>query len=162
MILSHNVVLWIAFLVIIPLTINAQVPRSSELHKTLKSKDSLIFHISFSSCEISGLEPLISQDIEFYHDQSGTLIGYTAFIENLKNGLCANPGQTRRQLQEGSLEVYPLYENGILYGALQNGVHSFYQRNPQGESLGSVARFSHLWLLQEEWKLTRVISFDHK
>ncbi|MDH3711025.1 MAG: nuclear transport factor 2 family protein [Cyclobacteriaceae bacterium] len=159
---SDKVVLWITLLVTVPLTINAQVP-SSELHKTLKSKDSLIFHISFSTCEISDLEPLISQDIEFYHDQSGTLIGYTAFTENLKNGLCANPGQTRRQLQEGSLEVYPLYENGTLYGALQNGVHSFYQKNPEGESLGSVARFSHLWLLQEEeWKLSRVISFDHQ
>ena len=141
----------------------SQISKESQLFTTLKSKDSLIFHVSFSSCEIDLLKSVISADIEFYHDQSGIMVGYAKFIENLQNGLCANPGNTRRQLQENSLQVFPLYDNGKLYGALQQGIHSFYQQEETGERLGSVARFSHLWLLKDQqWQLSRVISYDHQ
>ena len=141
----------------------AQLAHNSQLFKTLQSKDSLIFHISFNSCEIAQLASLISPDIEFYHDQSGIMLGYEHFSENLKNGLCANPGNTRRALDEQSLQVFPLYDSGKLYGALQKGVHSFYIKDKEGERLGSVARFSHLWLLKEDqWWLARVYSYDHQ
>ena len=84
----------------------------------------------------------------------------------MANGICRenNPSKSRRALVEGTLKVYPLYNNGILYGALQNGVHRFfesYQGKP--ETAGSEAIFSHLWLKEDsQWVLKRVISYDHK
>ena len=64
---------------------------------------------------------------------------------------------------ENSLEVFPMYSNGNLYGALQTGVHKFYESfNGKPEVAGSTARFAHLWLLENgAWTLKRVISYDH-
>ncbi|HBF18584.1 MAG TPA: nuclear transport factor 2 family protein, partial [Cryomorphaceae bacterium] len=68
-----------------------------------------------------------------------------------------------RKRDENSLEVFPLYKDGKLYGAIQNGVHRFYLRETGKEDvLTGTARFSHVWLLQgDQWKLSVVLSYDH-
>ncbi len=144
----------------------AQVDRSSDLFKILKSNDSLLFDVGFNTCDIEPFEMLVDEDFEFYHDQSGILSSKEEFIANTKNGLCGSPAtfQARRALVEGSLEVHPLKNNGELYGALQTGNHRFFEKVPgKPESAGSIAKFSHLWLLRDgEWKISRVLSYDHK
>ena len=47
----------------------AQVTENSELFKTLKSMDSLLFDISFNKCKTEVLENVLAEDLEFYHDQ---------------------------------------------------------------------------------------------
>ena len=70
----------------------------------------------------------------------------------------------RRELVEGSLKVYLLKNNGVLYGAVQMGIHKFYAiEKDKPEYLTSTAKFTHLWKLENgEWKLSRVISYDHQ
>ena len=146
-------------------TITAQVEVNSELYKTLKTNDSLLFDVGFNTCELSAFENLLAEDLEFYHDKGGLIPSKQVFIEGFKNGICKSPDfKSRRELVTGSLEVYPLYDNGILYGALQKGVHRFFESvKGQPESQGSTAKFTHLWLKEEsKWILKRVLSYDHQ
>jgi len=143
----------------------AQVDKSSELYKTLKSKDSLLFNVGFNTCEIKPFENLTSEDFEFYHDISGVTSSKTDFIASIKNGLCKSKNyQSRRELIKGSLEVFPLKDKGVIYGALQKGVHQFYEKiKDEKETYGSIAKFTHLWIIEnDEWKIKRIFSYDHK
>lgn len=138
--------------------------QSSEVYAILKAKDSVLFERSFNLCETYHLNTLISEDFEFYHDKSGVTNSKADFIKIMETGICNpnNPTTSRRELV-GSLEVFPLYDNGTLYGALQNGTHRFFETTNGKEIKGSIAKFSHLWILENNtWKLKRVISFDHK
>jgi hypothetical protein len=110
-------------------------------------------------------EKLISQDFEFYHDKAGITNSKEEFIKIFREGLCKSPStyQSRRELVEGSLEVFELKKDGKIYGAIQNGVHRFYEKvEDSPETAGNIARFTHLWLLENnEWKLARSLSYDH-
>jgi hypothetical protein len=143
----------------------AQVDTNSDLFKTLKVKDSLLFDRAFNYCEGHYLEQLISEDFEFYHDQSGLIESKEHFLNIMKDGICNpnNETKSRRELVEGSLEVFPLYNNGTLYAALQKGTHRFFEkRSGLTEQPGSTALFSHLWKLENnQWKLIRVLSYNH-
>ncbi len=144
---------------IVPFLGMSQVERSSELYKTLNVNDSLIFNASFKTCNLKQLATLINDDFEFYHDKAGFMEGKDTFIENTKNGLCKSPHKLRRELKKNSLEVFALHDtNGKLYGAIQKGVHSFYENDKKG----STAKFTHVWILKnDEWLLKRVLSYDH-
>ncbi|WP_431135959.1 nuclear transport factor 2 family protein [Psychroserpens mesophilus] len=144
---------------------NAQMATDSEIFKTLKANDSLIFERSFNHCETQYLSQLIAKDFEFYHDISGLETSKTRFIESIKNGIC-NPDiatTSRRELIDGSLEVFPLQNDGVIYAALQNGIHRFFETTNDKEVPGSTAKFSHLWIIEDgKWYLKRVISYDHQ
>lgn len=141
-----------------------QINRSTELYKTLKQNDSLLFNASFNTCDIPELEKLVSDDFEFYHDKGGLMGSKAEFIEKTKNGLCKLNYKARRELVEESLEVFPLNKDGVLYGAVQTGRHNFYAKEKdKPEYLTSTAVFTHVWLLENgSWKLKRVLSYDHQ
>ena len=144
----------------------AQVDNNSELFKTLKEKDSILFKVGFNKCEVERSAALMYDDLEFYHDKGGVTTSKEAFVKSMKDGLCRpnNPEKVYRFLVKGSLEVFPMYNNGKLYGALQNGKHFFSgDKNMTYEKSNNYALFSHLWILDEEgkWKLKRVISYNH-
>ncbi len=138
----------------------------TSLFQTIQKQDSLLFGITFNTCDLAPLEYLVSENFEFYHDKGGITNGKRDFINSLKNGLCAHPEryQSRRSLVKGSMEVYPLEKNGVLYGAIQVGRHRFYETiKGQPERFASIARFTHLWLLEEgQWRLVRGLSYDHQ
>ena len=143
----------------------AQVDQNSELFNTLKAKDSILFKIGFNKCKVEKSAELMAEDLEFYHDKGGVTNTKAEFVAIMKNGLCKpnNPEKVYRFLVEGSLEVFPMYNNGELYGALQNGKH-FFSPNPSMtyEQTDNYALFSHLWIIEDdEWKLKRVISYNH-
>ncbi len=146
-------------LVLFITTVEAQVEKSSELFRTLKVKDSLIFDSSFNTCNLKVLAQLINDDFEFYHDKSGVITGKDDFIKSTKNGLCESPHKLRRELINDTLEVFPLKENdGEIYGAIQKGRHHFYEN----EIRTSTAYFTHLWVLKDDkWLLKRVLSYNH-
>ena len=144
---------------------SAQVDQSSDLFKTLKAKDSIMFKVGFNKCEVEKSAEIIADDLEFYHDKGGIINSKEAFINQMKNGLCKsnNPEKTYRFLVNESLEVFPMYNNGELYGALQNGTHFFSPNESMTfEESDNYALFSHLWIIEDkQWKLKRVISYSH-
>lgn len=142
-----------------------QINRSSELYRTLRQKDSLLFNAGFNTCNIGELESLVSDNFEFYHDKSGITPSKADFIASIQNGLCKLSYKPRRELVEESLEVFPLTDkDGKLYGAIQTGRHNFYAKEKdKPEYLTSTAVFTHLWLLENgQWKLKRVLSYNHQ
>ena len=142
-----------------------QIPETHKLFQQLKAKDSLLFDRAFNHCETHWLDTLTAEDFEFYHDQSGITPSKKEFLKIMQEGICRpdNPYTSRRELIENSLEVYPLYNNGTLYGAIQKGSHRFYEKGPEGiEKAGNTASFTHLWVLyNQQWKLKRVLSYNH-
>ena len=140
--------------------ISAQEAKNSELYNTILSKDSLLFQVGFNTCDISQFEHLLSTDLQFFHDKDG-ISDRAKFLKDLKNGLCANPEirQVKRILVDDKTEIFPMYKNGTLYGAVQNGEHLFYEG---GENEPGIAKFSHMWILENgDWKLRTSFSFDH-
>tara|TARA_R110002073_G_scaffold108336_9_gene243684 strand:+ start:115694 stop:116455 length:762 start_codon:yes stop_codon:yes gene_type:complete len=133
-------------------SINAQ--NKSELFSILKAKDNQLFEVGFNRCNLKQVEKLVTNDIEFYHDIDGVTKSKKKFINSIKENLCSSgKNNIRRVLDEASFEVFPLYKDGKLYGAVQNGIHRFGQTK---------ANYSHLWLKEkQEWKLSRVLSYNH-
>jgi len=142
----------------------SQVPKDSELFIQLQKIDSIVFQEGFNKCNLPALKKIISEDFEFYHDVGGSS-NKNIFMENMKNNICSTPNNKPiRKLIVGSLEVYPLYNQGELYGAIQNGIHEFWIKNPNEELFQTgEAKFSTTWLLiNNQWIMKNVLSFDHK
>ena len=139
----------------------SQQQTSNELTKIILSKDSLLFDVGFNHCDIRQFENLLSEQLKFYHDKDG-MSDKKKFLYDLKNGLCKDPAtrQVNRFLIKERTEIFPLYKNGVLYGAVQNGAHRFAEKR---ESEAGIAKFTNVWQLENgEWKLTTSLSFDHQ
>lgn len=158
--------LLVAICLIVGLNANSysQVEKSSDLYQALRINDSLLFDVGFNTCDIKQFDSLLSDRFEFYHDEAGNTSSKSDFIASIRDGLCKLNYKPRRQLAKGTLKVYPLKKNAVLYGAIQTGKHEFYGREEgKPEYLTSTATFSHLWLIEDgKWKLSRVFSYDHQ
>jgi CubicO group peptidase (beta-lactamase class C family) len=143
----------------------SQEEKNSVLYKTIMSKDSLLFNIGFNTCDVKQFENLYTEDFEFYHDKD-SISDKARFLKTFKSGICSPTRKYnyRRELIDGSTEIYPLYKNGVVYGAIQMGVHRFYESTANtAEQAGSFAKFTHLWLLKnKDWKLARSLSYNHQ
>ena len=142
----------------------AQVEITSELYKTYQKKDSLLFEAGFNNCELSILERLLTDDIEFYHDKSGVQ-NKEEFLSAMRENICSSPERKPiRKLTPGTMKVFPLYDHGELYGVIQEGKHEFYIKEPNKELYKtSTALFSILWIKEsEEWKAKRIYSYRHQ
>ncbi len=154
----------LAFLLTLSNSLVGQVPKSSELYIQLKVQDSIFFERSFNRCDINYLENAIDTGLTFYHDKSG-IQTRTIFLENTVRYICGDTiRKPIRKVDEESLEVFPMHNNNIMYGAVQTGNHSFFIREKNKEDLlTSRAKFIHLYLLKNgNWILKEVISFDHQ
>jgi len=142
----------------------AQEARNSELFLELQKLDKQLFTNGFNNCDMEAFKTLISDDFEFYHDKGGLENDKNAFITSFGNNMCDPKAKPIRKLQEQSLTVFPLYENGVLYGAIQKGIHEFYIQEPEKEMYTtSVARFTHVWVKENNhWKMHRALSYDHQ
>ncbi|MBE4947966.1 serine hydrolase [Chryseobacterium culicis] len=145
-------------------TAQAQIKSTDPLYRTIMSKDSLFFSGGYNTCNIAKMESMLSDTFEFYHDKSG-FENKEKFIIDFKNGLCKSPEtfQLKRVLVKNSTEIFPMYKDGKIYAAIQNGDHLFYERaGNQAEKLVGEAKFTHLWMLENaEWKLKNSLSFNH-
>lgn len=133
------------------------------LFQTLKALDDTFFERGFNQCDLAYLEGAVHPGLRFYHDQGG-FQERDAFLENTRKYICAGPGRKPiRKVDEASLEVFPLYDDGVLYGAIQRGVHHFYLREPgRADVATGSARFTHVYVLEDgKWLLKEVLSYDH-
>ncbi|MCE2612335.1 nuclear transport factor 2 family protein [Flavobacteriaceae bacterium D16] len=137
-----------------------------DLFNKIKTLDSLFFDVAYNKCDTLMGRKLVSKDFEFYHDQGGALLNEPnelaseIMVEDL-SWIC---NDAYRILVTNSMEVFPLYAENKLYGAIQKGNHQFYEvENKIPTELKTNAKFIHLWILEDnDWKLKRVFSFDHQ
>ena len=141
---------------------HAQPPQSKEAHdklfQTIEALDAQVFD-AYNRCDLEKLGSYFTEDLEFYHDQTGLSRGRQAMVDGVKQYVC---GKARRDLVAGTLEVYPIKG----YGAVEIGVHRFCDPKTNktcGEEKSGVAKFVMLWQENKNgsWQITRVISFDH-
>ncbi|SFS76585.1 serine hydrolase [Lutibacter maritimus] len=160
---SYKLILAIALILTIKNSI-AQVAEDSNLFIELKKADSLIFNEGFNKCNFDALKKVLHQDLEFFHDVGGAQ-NLEQFNEAFSKNICGdfNYKPIRRLLPE-TLEVYPLKNNGELYGAIQKGEHNFYIKEPNKEIyITGYAKFITTWVLENgDWKAKRILSYDHK
>ncbi|MHA7057763.1 nuclear transport factor 2 family protein [Aquimarina sp. M1] len=147
------------FIIFMPFTLlKAQSKRS--LKKTILELDNKFWE-SYNSCDINTFKTFFVEDFEFYHDKGGLTAGLDNMISSVKNELCKpeNPS-VRREVVEGSVEVFPLTN----YGAIITGEHVFYvSEKGKEERLAEIAKFTHVWQHKDnQWKMTRVLSYDHQ
>jgi hypothetical protein len=123
------------------------------LFTTVEGLDTALF-TAYNKCDIAKLGTMVSDDLEFYHDQTGLSVGKKVFLESIQNNIC---GKVERELVPGSMEVYPLKG----FGAVEIGSHRFRHPGHEGMPMGE-AKFVEIWQNKDgAWKLTRVISYDH-
>jgi hypothetical protein len=142
----------------------AQVAQDSKLFITLQKNDSILFEQGFNKCNMAALQKVVHQDLEFVHDRAG-IQNREQFFNAVKNNICGpTDNKSSRRIVQGSLKVFPLENNGKLYGAIQTGEHEFYiSAANQATKVVSTAKFTHTWLLDNgEWKLYHVLSYDHQ
>jgi ketosteroid isomerase-like protein len=129
-------------------------PASQELFDTISHMDRVLFD-AFNARNLNKIKTLFAEDLEFYHDKGG-LDSYKQTIEKIKNLFEQNNGM-RRELVQGSLEVYPIRD----YGAIEIGTHAFIHLENGKEDRGTF-KFVHIWRKQAgAWKIARAISYAH-
>ncbi|HEX2967762.1 MAG TPA: DUF4440 domain-containing protein [Bacteroidales bacterium] len=137
--------------------------QDSQVQKTIFTKDSL-FWAAYNACDISKMQMLVDDNVEFYHDKGGITTGKDALMKSIKDNLCSNTNfKTRREAIPETVKIYELKNGNETYGAIISGEHYFfntYDGNP--EKREGMAMFSQLWILKDnEWKMTRIFSYDH-
>lgn len=109
---------------------------------------------AFNRCELDKLASYFDPALEFYHDNGGVTWSRDQFISDVKNNVC---GKFTRKLLPATLEVWPVGN----WGAMYTGTHHFCQ-TASGKCEGS-GRFLHIWQNKGgEWRVTRVVSYDHR
>jgi hypothetical protein len=137
--------------------------QNEQLSRTISQLDSLFWE-AYNSCDISKSETFFATDVEFYHDKSGMTLGAQTVNNNLKNNLCSNPDfRLRREAVKGTVHVFPMHNNGKIYGAIITGEHLFFVKEKgRNERADGHASFTHLWMLKDNvWKMSRILSYNH-
>ena len=127
----------------------------ADLFATIARMDSEIFD-AFNKHDAARLMSLFTEDLEFYHDSDG-LSNYAQNAEGFKNMFASAP-DIRRDLEPGSLEVYPIKD----YGAMEIGRHRFCHKENGKDDCGTFG-FAMVWRKTgDSWKISRVLSYGHK
>jgi hypothetical protein len=141
-------------------TTNAQTPTSAKppvsqaLYNQIAQLDSLLF-AAYNNQDIATMKKFFSTDLEWYQDNGG-LIYYDQVFKNFES-ILQRDSKISRTLVKGSLSVFAIKD----YGAVQTGEHRFCHIENGKDDCG-IFKFIMLWQQKEgEWKITRVISYDH-
>jgi len=133
-----------------------------QLSATILHKDSLFWQ-AYNTCDTSAFAKYFADDVEFYHDKGGITLGLADLLGGFNKNLCTGTFRLRREAVQGSVKVFPLRKDNVIYGAILSGEHIFYvTEQGKPEHAEGLAKFTHLWLLKNgEWKMERVLSYDH-
>ncbi|HEY8936799.1 MAG TPA: DUF4440 domain-containing protein [Cyclobacteriaceae bacterium] len=137
---------------------NGQPADASEIIKAIYHHDS-IFWEAYNACDVEKMASYFTEDIEFYHDKGGPTFGLAKFKEAIRTGMCGKPDwRLRREVVAGTVKVFPMNN----YGGLITGEHIFYINDGKKETLDGYGKFTQLWKFENgEWKMSRVLSYDH-
>ena len=131
-------------------TLPAQLEKDSELYQTILKQDQVYFD-AYNSCDLDTQAALLSDDLEFYHDQGGLSLSKADIISSIKTNIC---GKVRRELIAESVEIHEIKG----FGAVAIGLHKFYN-SEEPDAISKPSRFITLWKNQgDSWKMHRIVS----
>lgn len=120
---------------------------------TIAALDQAVFD-AYNRCDLKKFGGYFVADVEFYHDHGGVTWSRREMVDNTRKYIC---GKVRRELVPGTLEVYPIKD----FGAIEIGTHRFCELAT--DKCKGIARFTMIWRQQgKAWKITRVLSYDHR
>jgi ketosteroid isomerase-like protein len=132
----------------------SQAQEMETLSAEIAQADANLFE-AFNACDLTTMAGIFSDDLEFFHDESGLNDHEQTMAATRTN--CDRDLGLKRELVEGSTEVFPVPK----YGAIQKGRHTFCHPVDGRQDCGTF-EFVHVWRRdQGAWKLTRVLSFGH-
>ena len=125
-------------------------PKNQQLFEEIKKMDATFFD-AYNKCDIKTQATILSDDIEFFHDNTGVSTSKKDILNAIENNIC---NKVTRTLIKGSIEVYPINN----YGAVEIGYHKFFNnQEPNAKSIPS--KFITIWKKsKDEWLITKVIS----
>jgi ketosteroid isomerase-like protein len=134
----------------------AHKPVDRELYAAITRQDSALF-AAFNRYDLEQLKTYFAEDLEFYHDRGG-LANYQQSMEGFRQMFeQARTNGLKRQLVPGTMEVYPIKG----YGAVETYQHRFCHVENGKDDCGTFKNMM-LWRLKDgQWKITRVVSYDH-
>lgn len=158
--------IFIASAIALPLAAQApQAGPSSTLAAEIRAKDNALFTATFDTCDVAAVGDLVTDDLEFYHDQWGRIASTRAEFLHVIQRQCdgwKKPGalRSRRVLDEKTLAVYPIPG----YGASETGTHRFFELHSDGtQKLVGIGQFTMVWKGSgTDWHLSRVVSYAHQ
>lgn len=153
-----NIILILILFLTFRTTICAQekkvAPTSQELFSEIENSDSVIFN-AFNTQDFILFKSMFTDDLEWFQDNGG-LLSYETVFKNFEN-MFKNENKLTRKLIKGSLEVHPIKD----YGAIEIGIHEFRHLENGKEEIGTF-KFVMIWKkINNQWKISRVISYDH-
>ena len=129
-------------------------PTSAALYKEIEQMDAIMFE-AFNNKDLEKFKSLFTEDLEWFQDNGG-LLSYETVFTNFST-MFKNENKLTRKLIKGTLEVHPIKD----YGAIEIGVHEFRHVENGIEEIGTF-KFLMIWKKQDtQWKIARVISYDH-
>ena len=147
---------------------SVSVPAQPQLTEQIAAADGELFKLFFEGpCDLARFRPMLTEDVEFYHDKGGFNVRkaedfVTIFAKNCKEREDPKAWRTRRELVRTSLHVDPVPG----WGAMEAGDHLFYEwQGVTGEEkLAGKARFAMVWALGSDgkWRVSRVLSYAHR
>lgn len=131
---------------------NKEVLKIDLLKMEIIKMDSLLFTVAFNQCDTTLFKKIIADDVEFYDDRSGLNTSKTNEIKSLISK-CIRPEKLTRKLNSCTIDKLGDF------GAVQLGEHTFYiDGKPEG-----TGKFIHIWERKgKEWKLKRIVSYEHR
>jgi hypothetical protein len=147
----------IALLSMLPVAHSSEERSPEELTLLVSALDLAVFD-AFNRCsdpaELARHASFFAEGVEFYHDNGGVTWNREDMLARTRDNAC---GKYRRELVEGSLEVYPIRG----FGAISQGTHRFCEGD--SGTCDGLADFVMVWREQADgWQLTRVLSYGHR
>ncbi len=74
------------------------------LFLTIRSLDAKLFD-AYNHCDLTTLGAMVSDDLEFYHDQTGLSVGKAPFLAAIKQNICGKVQRGTSAANTGSLSA---------------------------------------------------------
>lgn len=127
-----------------------QVAEDSQLYKTIMSLDATYFK-AYNTCDLATQASLMSDDLEFYHDQGGLNTSKSDIIESIEKNIC---GKVTRELLPETVEIHEIKG----FGAVEIGYHKFYNKQ-EPDATSKPSRFISVWKNTDGvWTMHRIVS----
>ena len=139
----------------------AAAPKPADAEAVVRQADDA-YWAAYNRADPVAMNAFLADDVEFYHDRGGSLIGKRA-LAAANDGMAKSEHKLRREAIPGTVKFFPMRKDDVIYGYLSTGEHQFtVLPKDKPEFLAGRAMFSQLWMLQgKEWKVSRIYSYEH-
>jgi hypothetical protein len=136
-------------------------PKPADIEAAVRQADDAYWG-AYNRADPVAMNAFLADDVEFYHDRGGTLIGKRA-LAAVNSEMGSGDHTLRREVIAGTVKFFPMRKDDVVYGYLSTGEHQFIVvPKDKPEFLAGRAIFTQLWVLQgKEWKLSRIFSYEH-